>query len=447
MKYFKQEAEQSLIGCMILSPSVAREISANYDPDMFFLPAHKIITETIGRMVAKAMAIDFVTLTGELGPDMLREVGGEDYLIQVAEFVPSASNWRTYLQIVHDQYQRRRLERAARDIVELARNDELEVPKILADVSAIAVEVTAANEPVETTSQALKAYIDKIDRIQLNGPDQGVSTGLADLDKILGGFESGRLYVVGARPGVGKSAIGQKFVTQCAAVSGRVLFFALEMSQAQVIARMIASRCGISVADQKKPMTDADYQRVMDAASWVQTLNMSICDRAGVSVHQIRARALAERERGSLSLIVVDYIQIMGVRPGRESRQQQIGEITRGLKNLARELNVPVVAMAQLGRESEGMRPSLNHLREAGDIENEADAVILLHRAGDRKDWGATDSTIIEAIVAKWRDGTPGLALLAFNGPRTSFGNADFDSQHTYRENLKREENTRRKVA
>ncbi len=439
-----------VLGSMILSPKAAMDAVSIGKAEWFWRPAHVTIFSAIDRLVRASKPVDFLTLSDALGRD-LPEVGGEDYLVQIATFVASPGNWRFYLQIVEDKYRLRQLELLAGEIKQIADDPEASVPDKLTQVSMMAMEATAVLPESKTLPQTVKDIMAAVDRRQETGvAEVGVSTGLVDLDEQIGGLERSRLYIVGARPSVGKSALGLKLALAGAKVSS-ALFFSMEMSQEQLVARMVAMRSGVSSRQQKQPMTDENYQKVTEALDWVYRLPLVIDDRAGLTVQQVRARCMKEREKGPLTLVVVDYVQLMQSSKRNSSRQQDIGEITRGLKALAKELDVPVVALAQLGRTAENTRPSLNDFREAGDIENDADVCLLLHRSGKREDWNQEDATIVECIVAKSRDDQNGTVLLAYLGSRVSFTNAGHDHKAQYWAAMKREQEaekqTRRRAA
>jgi replicative DNA helicase len=448
--HFDLEAEMGVLGSMILSPSAARDAVSIGSAEWFWRPSHALLFSAIERLVSAAKAVDFVTVKDSLGASLL-DAGGEDYLVQIAEFVPTPGNWRFYLQIVEDKHRLRMLEALADNIREVANEPEGSVPEKLTAVSHMAMEATAVLPTTRSLAQAVRDVVSQVDRVQETGkPEIGLSTGLVDLDQQIGGLEASRLYIVGARPSVGKSALGLKLVTAgCRA--GRTLMFSMEMSDEQLIRRLIAMRTGITTRQQKEPMTQEVYQTFMEAADWANSLPLVIDDRAGLTVNQVRARCMKEREKEPLSLIVVDYVQLMQSTKRNGSRQQDIGEITRGLKALTKELATPVVALAQLGRDAENARPSLKDFREAGDIENDADVCLLLHRSGKREEWNQTADTIVECIVAKSRDDMNGTVLLGYDGNRVLFLNAGYEVQREYWSAMKREQEaekqTRRRAA
>jgi replicative DNA helicase len=429
---FSLEAEMSTLGSMILSARAAEEIVTVLNEDDFYSPAHRHVFRALRQLVGNNKPIDFVTLKAELvAREKLEEAGGQEYLIQLAEYVPSAANAGSYAQIVLDKATLRRLEEAGRDIVGLAQTaDELGVPDKVDKAEQLVFEVgrRQLGKSFQHVSTLAKEFFVDIDNIIETGePLVGVTTGFADLDRVTTGFYGGDLVVVGARPSMGKTALVLDFALAAAREEkGNIAIFSLEMSSIQLVRRMVSMVSGVSSHMLKNPNISAEtYRRLADACEHLYSLPIHIDDSSDVTPLEMRGKCRRLKAEGGLSLVVVDYLQLMRGSRRTENRTQEISDIARGIKAMAKELKVPVIALSQLNRgveSREDKRPVLSDIRESGSIEAEADLVMLLYRDAyykakeEQRDIDMNPDNVEEAevIVAKHRNGPTGKVILGF---------------------------------
>ncbi len=425
-------AEESVLGAMLLSREAIAEVVENLDPDHFYKPAHGHVYDAVMGLYGAGQPVDVVTVAEELArADLLDEIGGPGLLAELQANTPAISNAAHYAKIVEEHALLRRLITVSNEIAELAYGVPDDVIKAIDEAEARMFEV-AQRRVTNTTAQIkdlLSANLDRLEMLYERGEAiTGTSTGYLDLDELLAGLQPNALYVVGARPAMGKTAFALGMTANAAMLDQKpVLFFSLEMSQLELSQRIL---CSEALVDSSRVKTgriqEPEWERISHAVGRLAEAPIYIDDNPHTSVMEIRAKARRLKSRvGDLGMVVVDYIQLMTGRANAESRQVEVSEISRNLKILARELEAPVVALAQLNRQLEqrvDKRPMLSDLRESGSLEQDADVVMFLYR-DEVYDDQSPDRGVAEVIVAKHRNGPTGKAKLAFRGQYTRFDN------------------------
>ncbi len=435
------EAEMSLIGSMLLDPQVIGEVvQVIRGGDDFFKPAHGAVFDTIVELYDKHSRLDLVTLHQLLlDRGVLAEIGGEDYLAELAMSVPSAAHAEYYARLVRDKAIIRQLIGIAGEIIFDAYNSPDVAHEIL-DQSEHRIFQIAERYDASTFSMLQDLLAETLKFVETDGPTSGLLTGFHDYDELTGGLQNGELTILAARPSMGKTALALNIAEQISSgMTGRgevcpVGVFSLEMGKGQLAQRLVSARAGVDVQKLRRNMINRDeLPRVRDACLELGRLPMLIDDVASITLLQIRANARRMKAKHDIKAIFVDYLQLLSVGHRTESRQMEVSEISRGLKALARELELPVVVLSQLNRKSEdrpGNRPRLADLRESGSIEQDADVVLLLHREDyyhkDDQDWEAMNPEKVgtaEVIIAKQRNGPTGVVRLQWDSRTTRFHN------------------------
>jgi len=428
------EAEMSTLGSMLLSERAAEEIVAIVTDDDFYNPAHREIFRAMRQLLTNSKPIDLVTLRNELvARERLVEIGGEDYLMQIAEVVPSASNASHYAQIVLDKATLRQLESAGREIVHTVHDaDGAAADDKVDKAEQLVFEVGRKRlgkyfEHVRTLAKEFFVDVDNI--IESGKPLVGVPSGFSDLDNMTTGFYPGDLVIVGARPAMGKTSLALDFALHVAGSRekyGNVAVFSLEMSSIQLVRRMVSMISGVNSRVLKNPNISVEhYKKLADGCERLYGLPIFIDDSSDVTPLEMRGKCRRLKADGGLALIVVDYLQLMRSSRRTENRVQEISDVARSLKSMAKELEVPIVALSQLNRGVEGRddkRPVLSDIRESGSIEAEADLVMLLYRDSyykakeENKEYLYDPDHVEEAevIIAKHRNGPTGKVILGF---------------------------------
>lgn len=432
------DAERAVLGAMILKPAAADAVLAHLTADDFAFPAHRDIFSAIQSLSDRRQEIELLTVKNELQErGKLAEVGGEDYIIQIAEFVPSAANALHYAKIVQDKATIRRIDAAGFEIQQIARDEALSTEAKLESaerlVYAIGNRVTVS-EWVDTGRMAMDLMAD-VDAV-LEGADEnlGIACGFYDLDAMTTGFYGGDLVVIGARPSMGKTALALKMAINIAQkTERRIAFFSLEMGHKQLGRRVMSMLSGVpSDAIKRKGSAQEHYRMISDGCELMYALPISVNEQSGISIPRMRADLRRLKRDRQLGIVMVDYLQLMsGTGRRGDNRTQEVGEIAKGLKEIAKEFDVPVIALAQLNRgveNREGNRPRLSDLRESGDIEAAADLVLLLYRENyyrnpDEQDTNPDRIEKAELIIAKHRNGATGIVTLGFQPKLASFEN------------------------
>lgn len=429
-------AECALIGSMILDWRVIGDVlDVIKSADDLYKPAHAAIYEKLIGLYNKGQALDMVMLRSDLDVSgMLDQVGGLDYLIELAESVPSASSAVYYAKIVANAARKRELARVGASIMEGAHgpDDAAElIDRAEASVFGIGERGATGSEPTRA-GDILQDVYDALQTDEGNRP--GVESGMIELDEMTHGLQPGDLVVIAARPSMGKTAFALQIAAHAAGCC-RVptALFSLEMSRQQVGLRMMCHRAGVSMhAVRRNMLTQDQFAKLSLSVGELTDAPLHIDDTPGLSLMQLRAKARRLSARHEIKLIVVDYMQLMTC-PGAESRQQEVSNLSRGLKVLGRELGVPIVCLSQLNRKAESRsdnRPKMSDLRESGAIEQDADVVMLLHREDyyHKGEEGYVDTHIAEVIVEKQRQGPTGVVKLVWDGPTMTFKTLAYSS-------------------
>ncbi len=427
------EAEESVLGALLLSRDAIGTVSEmSLVPDDFYRPSHRHIYEAIRLLYTSAGPVDVVTVADELRrAGLLDEIGGSETLHELQNMTPAVSSVGHYAKIVQDTSLLRRLIFVAGDIAELAYGEPDDVTKAL-DVAESKV-FAIAEDRVADTTRNLEDLLPELfqqleDTFHRGDIVTGTPTGFTDLDELLSGLQPSALYIVGARPAMGKSAFGLNIASHVAMTSGSpVLFFSLEMGHKELSQRILSAEARVdSVKLRNGKLQDSDWTKIGKAIGRLE-VPMFLDDNPRVTVMEIRAKARRIKARyGGLGLIVIDYLQLMTSGGYAENRQLEVSEISRNLKILARELEVPIIALSQLSRRLEeraDKRPMLSDLRESGSLEQDADVVMFLYR-DEVYHPETNDRASAEVIIAKHRAGPIGTKKLVFLGQFTRFENA-----------------------
>jgi len=404
-------AEQSVLGGMLLSKDAISDVVEILRERDFYRPAHELIYDAIIDLYGRGEPADPVTVSAELTKrgDLVR-AGGAPYLHTLISSVPTAANAGYYAKIIRERAIMRRLVEAGTKIVQLGYTDEGEVDDAVDQAQAEVFAVTERREADDyiQLSQLLPAALDEIEKIAAGVIGQGVKTGFKDLDALTNGFHPGNMIVLAARPAVGKSTLGLDIARYASIHKGETsVIFSLEMSRSEITMRMLSAEARVPLNNIRSGnLTEEEWSRMARRMGEISQAPMFIDDSPNLSLMEIRAKSRRLKQRHNLKLIVIDYLQLMTSGKRVENRQQEVAEFSRQLKILAKELNVPVVAISQLNRSPEqrsDKKPMLSDLRESGSIEQDADVVILLHRE-DLYD-SQNRSGEADLIVAKHRNG------------------------------------------
>jgi replicative DNA helicase len=404
-------AEQGVLGGMLLSKDAIADVIETLKERDFYRPAHELIYDAILDLYGRGEPADPVTVSAELTKrgDIAR-AGGAPYLHTLISSVPTAANAGYYARIVRDRAVLRRLVEAGTKIVQLGYSEEGEVDDVVDAAQAEIYQVTEhrASEDYVQLSELLPATLDEIEAIQNGVAGEGVKSGFKDLDKLTNGFHPGNMIVLAARPAVGKSTLGLDIARNAAIHNGdAAVIFSLEMSRSEITMRMLSAEARVGLNNIRSgSLSDDEWGRLAKRMGEISQAPLFIDDSPNLSLMEIRAKARRLKQRHNLKIIVIDYLQLMTSGKRVENRQQEVSEFSRNLKLLAKELEVPIIAISQLNRSPEqraDKKPMLSDLRESGSIEQDADVVILLHR-DDLYD-NQNRSGEADLIVAKHRNG------------------------------------------
>ncbi|MBR3742116.1 MAG: replicative DNA helicase [Clostridia bacterium] len=430
------EAERSVLGAMLQSSGAVTTALEMLTADDFYVPAHREIFDGAKALAASHMAVDLVTMNSELSRrGTLPGVGGIEYLIELTQFVPTTVNAKDYIRIVSEKSTLRRLITASGEISQVSYAQEQELPQVLSFAEKKIFDIVMrrdGGEDLQHIRDVLTSTYEQMEELaRLKGGVSGVPTGFYGLDSLLTGLHGGELVLVGARPSMGKTSFAINMATNAARKGKKVAVFSLEMPREQIAMRILCGDARVNMQSVRKGLLrDEDWMKLARALAPLAASEMYIDDTSGLTPGQLRSRCRRLMMDHGLDLIIVDYLQLMGSDGKAESRQVEVSEISRSLKGIAKELNVPLVACAQLSRANEkrggnSLRPMLSDLRDSGSIEQDADVVMFLHREAyyKRNDPDAQPDNIAEVIVAKQRNGPLGTVKLAFLGEYTLFDN------------------------
>ncbi|MCK9369010.1 replicative DNA helicase [Candidatus Dojkabacteria bacterium] len=423
------EAEQSVLGAMLLDKDAVINVAGWLYPEHFYDQKHAIIYENIIELFEAGQPIDIVTLTDKLkGKKALSKIGGRAYLTDLVSMVPTAAHAGEYGELVRGSAVRRGLIKSASSITELACDEGKSLKdvvdnseKLIFDVAQVGVKTNFVH-----IKDLLKEAYERAEKAEKEETYLGISSGFRDIDSLVGGFQKSDLIIIAARPSVGKSSFALDIAKNAALVDKKkVVVFSLEMSKEQIISRFLSMQSGIPFWDTRMGrMTDEMFAKYATAMGELAEGQIYVDDTPGQHINEIRTKARRLALEKGVDLIVVDYLQLIHG-SSREGRTQEVSEISQGLKNIAREVNVPVIALSQLNRSIESRtsrRPQLSDLRDSGSIEQDADIVMFI----DREDTYNPDSSkkgTADIIVAKHRNGPTGDVQLAFIKELASFRN------------------------
>ena len=425
------QAEESLLGAMLLSRDAIASAVESCRTEDFYRPAHGHIFEAICSLYAQGEPADPVTVADELKrADLLESAGGTGNLIGLQANTPAIANASRYARIVQEHALLRRLISVAGDIAEMGYSLPEDVTAAMDRAEAMVFEVAErrVTDSLKPLRELLAVSLDHLEALYNRGDAiTGVPTGFTDLDERLSGLQPSALVIVGARPSMGKTSLALGLAAH-AAIERRlpVLFFSLEMSHLELTQRLLCSEARVDSSRMRNgKLHESDWPKVVNAIGKLGEAPLFIDDNANLTVMEIRAKARRLKSREGLGLIVVDYLQLMSGHGPAENRQVEVSEISRGLKILARELAVPVVALSQLSRNLEARadkRPVLADLRESGSLEQDADVVLFIYR-DEVYNKDSADKGAAEIIIAKHRNGPTGMTQLAFLDHFTRFAN------------------------
>ena len=416
------EAEQSVLGALLIDRDAIIRIASFLRPADFYRAAHVYVYEAVLSLYNRREPADLVTLVDELTRhDRLEAVGGESYLVELLAATPTSVHVEYYARIVARTAVRRRLIDAGGEIVRIGYDDSEEIEEALdrAERQLFDVSQRRSERDFRSMREILEEYFDRLDTLhQHKGTVVGVPTGFADLDKLTGGLQKSDLIIIAARPSVGKSALGLGMAYNAAVHHQRTVgLFVLEMSAEQIVQRILSMETGVDSHRLRLGLIDdSEWNSVVRAFGRLSEAPIFVDDTASVTLMDVRSKARRLHAEHGLDLIIVDYLQLMTGGRRSENRVQEISEISRGLKGLARELDVPVVALAQLSRAVESRQshvPMLSDLRESGSIEQDADVVMFIYRE-EIYDPDTDRKGITDLIVSKHRNGPVGTVHLRF---------------------------------
>jgi replicative DNA helicase len=430
------EAEASLLGAILIDSDAVVKVADIVGAIDFYDERHRHIYEAISHLYEQRRPIDVLTLSDQLkGAGFLETVGGAAYLTELTNFVPTAAHAEQYAEIVAQKAMRRRLITASQDIVGMGFNEKTTLQELVEEAEARFFEVSQKHvkQDIWSLESILSESFERLDELHKDkGRIRGVPTGFKDLDNMLAGLQPSDLFILAARPSMGKTALVLNLAHNVALKSHQsVLFFSLEMSKEQLVDRLLAMESGVDAwALRTGNLTDSDFEKIGHAMGALGEAPIYIDDTPGITVSDLRTKARREAHQRPLGLIVVDYLQLMsgGARFGGDgNRVQEISEISRGLKGIARELNVPLIALSQLSRSVESRsppHPQLSDLRESGSIEQDADVVAFIYR----EDYYNPDSErkgIVDIMIKKHRNGPTGNVELYFDKEKQRFRSLD----------------------
>lgn len=430
------DAEASLLGAILIDADAIVKIADHIAADDFYEEKHKRIYEAIGKLYEKRKPIDVLTLSNELkATGFLDIAGGAQYLTELTNFVPTAAHAEQYADIVAQKALRRRLIKASQDIVGMGYDEVTTIQELIEEAESRLFEVSQKHvkQDISSLEAILADSFDRLDELHKDkGKIRGVPTGFKDLDGILAGLQRSDLFILAARPAMGKTAFSLNLAHNVAVkASEPVLVFSLEMSKEQLVDRMLSMESGVDAwALRTGNLSDNDFEKIGHAMGTLSEAKIYIDDTPGITVSDLRTKARREAHQRPLGLIIVDYLQLMsgGAKFGGDgNRVQEISEISRGLKGIARELNVPLIALSQLSRSVESRSPQipqLSDLRESGSIEQDADVVAFIYRE-EYYNPESERKNITDIFIKKHRNGPTGAVELYFDREKQRFRSLD----------------------
>ena len=421
-------AEQSVLGAMLLSKDAIGEVTEVLKGRDFYRLAHEYIYDAIMDLYGRGEPADAITVADLLGKrSQLGQIGGPIYLHELVPSVSVTANATYYAEIVRDKATLRRLVDASLKISQMGYQASGDVNGIVDAAQQAIYEVAEGKtaEDYQPLSDLIEVTLDEIELLSQHGVMAGVPTGFIDLDHLTNGLHAGQMVIVAARPGMGKSTLGLDFARAAAIKNGLCsVFFSLEMTKSEIVMRLLSAEASVPLNNIRKgDMRDDDWARIAAKTAQISQAPLFIDDSPNLTMMEIRAKARRLKQRFDLKLVILDYMQLMSSGKKVESRQLEVSEFSRQMKLLAKELEVPVVALSQLNRGPEqrtDKKPMLSDLRESGSLEQDADVVILLHRE-DAYDKSSPRAGEADFIVAKHRNGATDTIPVAFQGAMSRF--------------------------
>lgn len=430
------EAEASLLGALLIDGEAITKIADAVTPDDFYEQRHQHTFSSVLKLYEHHRPIDVLTLADQLKNDGLLElVGGPSYLTELTNYVPTASHIEQYAEIVAQKAMRRRLIRAGQDITTIGFDEAADLQAAIEESESRLFEVSQqqVKQDIVSLESILTESFERLDELHKDkGKIRGVPTGFRDLDNILAGLQKSDLFILAARPSMGKTAFVLNIARNVALKSKEpALVFSLEMSKEQLVDRLLSMESGVDAWNIRTGnLTDADFEKLSHAMGALGEAKLYIDDTPGITISELRTKARRHLHKHGLGLIVIDYLQLMsggGRFSGDGNRVQEISEISRGLKSVARELKVPVIALSQLSRSVESRSPQipqLSDLRESGSIEQDADVVAFIYRE-DYYNPETDRQNITDILIRKHRNGPIGSVELYFDKDKQRFRSLD----------------------
>lgn len=431
------EAEKSVLGSMMIDKNVIAQAVEILSAEDFYRDAHKYIFKSIVEMYQKDEPIDEITLLEHLkSTDRLEKSGGISYITEIGSSVLTTANVKSYIKIVEDKATLRKLIDSSTKIIESCYNNQDDVEKVIdvAEQKIFDLAEKKSSSDFEPLSDILERGFEQIETLFNNkGEVTGVGSGFKDLDDLTSGFQKGDMILIAARPSMGKTTFALNIAEHAALREGKsVVIFSLEMSKEQLAYKLLCSEANVDMLKLRTGnLEDKDWENIARASGPLSSAKIYIDDTAGVSIMEMRSKCRRLKIEYGIDLILIDYLQLMSG-SGEESRQQEVSEISRNIKAIAKEMQCPVIALSQLSRAPEQRadhRPMLSDLRESGSIEQDADLVMFLYR-DEYYNKETEEKNVAECIIAKQRNGPVGNVKLAWIGQFSKFGNLE----HNYRE-------------
>lgn len=429
------DAEMSLLGAVLIDEETLADVSEHVSPKDFYDKRHATVFGAMMRLYERHKPVDLLTLTDELKKkDELDIIGGSAFLTDLTNYVPTAAHAEAYAEMVAQKAVRRRLIKASSEISELGYNEDTTTQELLekAEAELFSVSDQSLKQDLTSIEQILTESFDRMEELHRNkGALRGIPTGYRDLDNMTAGLQRSDLIILAARPAMGKTTLVTNLAYNVATIAKQpVLFFSLEMSKEQLVDRMLADASGVDSWNIRTGnLSDEDFGKLSEAMGEMAEAPIYIDDTPGLSVLEMRTKARRAAHEAPLGLIIVDYLQLMqGSGKSDGNRVQEVSEISRGLKLIARELNVPLIALSQLSRSVENRSPQipqLADLRESGSIEQDADIVSFIYRPGYYEPDNPEHENITKLIIAKHRNGPVGTVELYFHPERLRFMSLD----------------------
>ncbi len=426
------EAEKALLGSIMLRPDVVFDVLDSVNPDSFYSERHKVIFKAMLDLASRREPIDLLTVTTKLREQKeLEGIGGTPYVSELLNTVPSATNVDYYAEIVRKKAVLRNLINASNHIGELAYSEEKELEHVLEEAEKRMYNITniSKGQKLEKIQDLLDDAWDRFEKLQQSGQHtRGVPTGFVEIDNKLSGFQKADLIILAARPSVGKTSLALDFARHAAVKENiPVAIFSLEMSKQQLVDRMVSAESRVDSWKLRtgKLSLDEDFASLQEAIARLAKAPITIDDQAGNSIMRMRSvmrRYNSQHPEAPIGLVIVDYLQLITTSKSYDNVVNQVTEISRSLKGLAKEFNVPVIALSQLSRavEARGGKPRLSDLRDSGSIEQDADVVAFIHREDKYQD-NPEKPNIVEILIEKHRNGPTGRVELYFDDKKTSF--------------------------